>query len=199
MKSKKYGKIYRRKYISKRKKRGNIKRIRKSKKIRKLRNNQNGAGIPFAGTLSGLVGLTHNKENNVDGLIENLCLVNSLKNPVKGDVELHNLINQLCNANHNIKKTKKNSGLVSSAFKLIGNVATLPLRTASKAVTSITGVNPSEMITNAIKNSSMNEENKDPYKTAPTVEDLKKLDEKIKRGGSFDSNDLKVINSLQKS
>ena len=40
---------------------------------------------------------------------------------------------------------------------------------------------------------------KGTYKTEPTVEDLKKLDEKIKRGGGFDSNDLKVINSLQKS
>lgn len=197
MRSKKYRNNYRRKCLSKRKRGRKVRKIRKSKKVRSLNSNQLGGGIPFAGTLSNLIGITHNKEKDMDGLLENLCTINNLKKPVNGDVELHNLVNEVCNLNYNIKKSKKNSGLVKGAFKLIGNVATLPLRTASKAVTSITGVNPSEMITNAIKNSSDSSEKQEPYKSTPTIEDLKKLDEKMKRGGSFDSNDLKVINSLQ--
>jgi hypothetical protein len=191
----------RKKYVSKRrprrqKKQRRSKRIHKTKKNKRL-NSQRGGGIPFAGTLTGLIGTTHNQDKNMNDLLDNLCSVNSQKTPVNGDIELHNLINNICNVNHGIKQSKKNNGIVKNALRLIGNVATLPLRTASKAVTSVTGVNPTQMVSNMIANSSKNqEENVKPYKMAHSIDTLKKLDQKIKSGGSLTSDEMEVLNSL---
>ena len=81
MRSKKYINNYKKKYISKRKKGRKVRRLKKSKKNRRLNDNQLGGGLPFAGTLKNLIGLTHNKEKDMDGLLDNLCLVNNLKRP----------------------------------------------------------------------------------------------------------------------
>ena len=58
-------------------------------------NYQRGGGIPFAGTLTNLIGTTHNKDTNMNDLLDNLCSVNSKKTPVNGDIELHNLITNI--------------------------------------------------------------------------------------------------------
>ena len=197
MRSKKYMNN-RKRLVSKRKQR-KVRRLR-SKRLRSYKKKQSGGGIPFAGTLTNLVGITHNKNENMDGLLENLCTINNSKRPTNGDVELHNLINQVCNVNHNIKKSKKNNGIVKGAMRLIGNIATLPLRTASKAVTSVTGVNPGEMVTNMIVNNAKKQEEEDkPYKMVKPVDVgvLKQIDEKIKKGGSLTSDDIEIINSLE--
>ena len=78
MRSKKY-RNNRKRYISKKRKGRKVRKL-KSKRTRNLSNSQLGGGIPFAGTLTNLVGLTHNKEENMDGLLENLCTINNLKN-----------------------------------------------------------------------------------------------------------------------
>ena len=194
MRSKKY-RNNRKRYISKKRKGRKVRKL-KSKGTRNLSNSQLGGGIPFAGTLTNLVGLTHNSEQNMDGLLENLCTINNLKKPQNGDVELHNLINQVCNVNHNIKKSKKNNGIIKGAMRLIGSVATLPLRTASKAVTQVTGVNPSEMVTKMLTSEPKKEEDDKPYKMVTSVDTLKKIDQKIKSGGSLTSDEIQILNSL---
>jgi len=160
-----------------------------------------GGGIPFAGTLKNLISVTHNDETNRDSLMENLCLVNSYKKPVNGDVELHNLINQVCNLNNNIKEGNKGNGIIKGAMRLIGNVATLPLRTASSAVKSITGVNPGEVVSNMIVNSNKPPEVNQSYKllqspTKSKIEQLKDIDYKIKSGGSLTQEEFKLVNDL---
>ena len=50
-------------------------------------------------------------------------------------------------------------------MRMIGNIATLPLRTASKAVTSVTGINPGgKMVTNMVLNNVKKPEEDQPYK-----------------------------------
>ncbi len=201
MRSKKYRKsrhFKKRNLSSKRKMRRVRSKRSKIKRTRNLSSNQLGGGIPFAGTLTNLVGLTHNNNENMDGLLENLCTINNSKRPQGGDIELHNLINQVCNVNHNIKKSKKNSGIVKGAMRLIGNIATLPLRTASKAVTSVTGINPAEMVTNMVVNNvNAKKQDENPYKIIPNVDTLKKIDDKIKSGGSLTEEDMAVLKSLE--
>ena len=185
----------RKRYMSKRRGRRS-KRVYNSKKNKRYKP-QYGGGIPFAGTLKSLIGTTQNQDKNMNDLLDNLCTVNNMKKPVNGDTELHNLINNICNVNHGIKQSKKNNGIVKSAMGLIGNVATLPLRTASKAVTMVTGVNPTEVVTNMVTNSvKKEEENVSPYKMIYNIDTLKKLDQKIKSGGSLTSDEVQVLNSL---
>ena len=194
MRSKKY-RNNKKRYISKKRKSRKVRKLR-SRRVRNLSNSQLGGGIPFVGSLTNLVGITHNKDENMDGLLDNLCTINNLKNPKGGDVELHNLINQVCNVNHNIKKSKKNNGVVKGALRMIGNIATLPLRTASKAVTSVTGINPGEMVTNMVLNNVKKSEETQPYKMMASVDTLKKIDAKIKSGGSLSSDEMQILNSL---
>ena len=194
MRSKKY-RNNKKRYISKKRKVRKVRKL-KSRRVRNLSNSQLGGGIPFVGSLTNLVGLTHNKEENMDGLLDNLCTINNLKNPKDGDVELHNLINQVCNVNHNIKKSKKNNGIVKGAMRMIGNIATLPLRTASKAVTSVTGINPGEMVTNMVLNNVKKPDEDQPYKMIASVDTLKKIDAKIKSGGSLSADEVQILNSL---
>ena len=182
----------RKKKISRRK---NIKRsIRRT--LRSKSRNMNGGGIPFAGTLTTLINTTHDRDQNIDSLIDNLCVVNNLKKPVNGDIELHNLINNICNVNHGIKKSKKNNGVIKSAMRLIGTVATLPLRTASKAINSVTGVDPTDIVKNMVVNNTQQKAEETPYKMAISLDKLKEIDQKIKSGGSLSSDEVQMLNSL---
>ena len=99
--------------------------------------NMSGGGIPFGGTIKGLLGLTHNTEQSRDNMIGNLCALNSVK--PTSDTQLSGILNQVCNLNENVKKEKKDSGIIKGAMRLIGNVATLPLRTATGVVKNVTG------------------------------------------------------------
>ena len=112
--------------------------------------NMKGGGIPFAGSIKGLLGLTHNLENSRENMISEICSLNSV-NP-SNDYQLSGLMNQVCSLNENIKKDKQNSGVVKGVMRLIGNMATLPLKTASGVVKNITGFDASEAALNAIRN-----------------------------------------------
>ena len=145
------------------KKKKNIKIFSKySKKTRKYKKklnkiNMSGGGIPFGGTLKGMLGLTHNEENGRENMVDNLCEINSVR-PTQ-DMNLSGILSQMCDLNTNLKKNKKgNDGLVKGALRLIGTFATLPLRTASSVVKNVTGFNPSEAVYNSIKNSINKEE-----------------------------------------
>ena len=133
-------------------------RKRRNTRLRRKSYNMNGGGIPFGGTLKGLLGITHNDETSRDNLIGNICALNNIK--PSSDLQLGSLINQVCNLNENVKKQKKDSGIVKGAIRMIGNVATLPLRTATGVVKNVTGFDAKEVAYNAIKNSMNSEEPK---------------------------------------
>ena len=64
----------------------------------------------------------------------------------------------MCTLDESVKQGKKDNGVVKGAIRLIGNMATLPLRTASSVVKNVTGFDASEAAYNAIKNSVVKEE-----------------------------------------
>lgn len=141
----------------------NLRKSNKSKKrqlrrhIKRKKVNMAGGGIPLGGTIKGMLGLTHNEETSRENMVDNLCALNSVR-PTQ-DSQLAGILNQVCNLNTNVKKDRKeNGGLVKGALRLIGNVATLPLRTASGVVKNVTGFNPGEAVYNSIKNSISSEE-----------------------------------------
>lgn len=141
----------------------NLRRSKKSKRrqlrrqIRRKKINMTGGGIPLGGTIKGMLGLTHNEETSRENMVDNLCALNSVR-PTQ-DSQLAGILNQMCNLNTNVKKDRKeNGGVVKGALRLIGNVATLPLRTASGVVKNVTGFNPGEAVYNSIKNSISSEE-----------------------------------------
>lgn len=128
-------------------------KIRKQKKI-----NMSGGGIPFGGTIKGLLGLTHNEETSRDNMLGNICALNNVRPTT--DTQLSGLLTQVCNLNENVKKEKKGSGVVKGAMRFIGNVATLPLRTGIDVVKNVTGFDAKEAAYNAIKNTVSSEESK---------------------------------------
>lgn len=155
---KKYNRNYKsKKYFLKKKKIKSItlkkkrnKKKRKNKKIKSNKINMSGGGIPIGGSIKELLGITHNLETNRENVLDNLCALNSIK-PTQ-DAHLSGVLNQICNLNFSVKKDKKeNSSIVKKALRLIGNIATLPLRTASSVVKNVTGFNPGEVVYNSIK------------------------------------------------
>ena len=132
----------------------------RSRRYRRRRNrrsrNMRGGGIPFGGTIKGLLGLTHDKEKSRENMIGNLCALNTVRPTT--DSQLSGILNQVCDLDQSVKKEKKDNGVVKGAMRLIGNMATLPLRTATSVVKNVTGFDASEAAYNAIKNTVSKEE-----------------------------------------
>lgn len=122
--------------------------------------NMGGGGLPFGGTIKGLLGLTHDDEKSRENMIGNLCALNNVRPTT--DTHLSGILNQVCNLDESVKQGKKDNGVIKGAMRLIGNVATLPLRTASSVVKNVTGFDASEAAYNAIKNSVAKEEQSKP-------------------------------------
>lgn len=133
---------------------------RKRLNMRKNCSNMSGGGIPFGGTIKGLLGLTHDDEKSRENMIGNLCALNNVRPTT--DTQLSGILNQVCNLDKNVKQGKKDNGVVKGAMRLIGSMATLPLRTASTVVKNVTGFDASEAAYNAIKNSVEKEEQNQP-------------------------------------
>lgn len=150
----------RKKRIERKKKRVyNSKRKIKSRKLKKKKKmNMSGGGIPFGGTIKGLLGLTHNEETSRDNILGNICALNNVRPTT--DTHLTGLLTQVCNLNENVKKEKKSNGVFKGAMRFIGNVATLPLRTGINVVKNVTGFDAKEAAYNAIKNTVSSEESK---------------------------------------
>ena len=124
----------------------NNRRNLRSKRYRRKRLNRRtysmrGGGIPFGGTIKGMLGLTHNSEKSRENMIGNLCALNTVRPTT--DSHLSGILNQVCNLDESVKKEKKDSGIVKGAMRLIGNMATLPLRTSSSVVRNVTGFDAS--------------------------------------------------------
>jgi hypothetical protein len=161
----------------------------RSKSIRSK--SMRGGGIPFVGTLKSLIGLTNNHDKTREDLLDSMCNLKGDHQSTGSNIELHNIINQVCELNSNIKESKKNGGIVKSALGLIGKVATLPLRTASSAISNVTGINAGDAVKNMIQNNIS-----PPVPANVSVEDLTKINEKIKSGGALTQEDFKIINTL---
>ena len=129
---------------------------RKGLNRRKSYSNMSGGGLPFGGTIKGLLGLTHDNEKSRENMIGNLCALNNVRPTT--DTQLSGILNQVCTLDESVKQGKKDNGVVKGAIRLIGNMATLPLRTASSVVKNVTGFDASEAAYNAIKNSVVKEE-----------------------------------------
>ena len=144
----------------------NNKRNLRSKTLRKRRLNlpnsrsMLGGGLPFGGTIKGLLGLTHNDEKSRENMIGNLCALNNVRPTT--DTQLSGLLNQVCSLDQSVKEGNKDNGVVKGAIRLIGNMATLPLRTASSVVKNVTGFDASNAAYNAIKNTVTKEEQAAP-------------------------------------
>ena len=165
-------KLYSKKLVSRRhflnKKLGSrkYKRRYRIKQRRKIRNkhsrkrniNMSGGGIPFGGTIKGLLGLTHDDEKSRENMIGNLCALNSVRPTT--DSQLSGILNNVCSLDESVKKEKKGNGIVKGAMRLIGNMATLPLRTATGVVKNVTGFDATEAAYNAIKSSVSKDESK---------------------------------------
>jgi hypothetical protein len=142
-----------------RKNKNNYKSRQRNRRIMKNRShNMSGGGIPFGGTIKGMLGLTHGDEVSRENMLGNLCALNSVRPTT--DTQLSGILNQVCTLNDNVSKKKKDSGIVKGVMRLIGNIATLPLRTASGVVKNVTGFDASDAAYNAIKNSVSREEDK---------------------------------------
>jgi hypothetical protein len=137
-----------------------LKRKRLNRKRSYRNSNMRGGGLPFGGTIKGLLGLTHNDEKSRENMIGNLCALNNVRPTT--DTQISGILNQVCSLDQNVKNGKKDNSVVKGAMRLIGNMATLPLRTASGVVKNVTGFDASEAAYNAIKNSVTNEEKKTP-------------------------------------
>ena len=149
----------RKKRIERKKRVSNSLRKIRSRKIRKQKKlNMSGGGIPFGGTIKGLLGLTHNEETSRDNMLGNICALNNVRPTT--DTHLAGLLTQVCNLNENVKKENKDKGVVKGAMRFIGNVATLPLRTGINVVKNVTGFDAKEAAYNAIKNTVSSEESK---------------------------------------
>ena len=99
-------------------------------------------------------------------MIGNLCALNNVR--PTSDTQLSGILNQVCNLDESVKQGKKDNGVVKGAIRLIGNMATLPLRTASSVVKNVTGFDASEAAYNAIKNSvSKDEQNQQQFNLQP--------------------------------
>ena len=162
--NKRYNRFKRGKKSFQKNRKKNRSRLLKKKKLnnkrRKRSLNMRGGGIPFGGSIKGLLGLTHNLENSRDNMIGEICSLNNV-NP-SNDLQFSGLLNQVCSLDKNIKEGKKNNGVIKGIMRLIGNMATLPLKTASGVVKNITGFDASEAALNAIKNSISKDEINNP-------------------------------------
>ena len=136
------------------------KTLRKKRLIRKNSRNMSGGGLPFGGTIKGLLGLTHNDEKSRENMIGNLCALNNVRPTT--DTQLSGLLNQVCSLDQSVKEGNKDNGVVKGAIRLIGSMATLPLRTASSVVKNVTGFDASNAAYNAIKNTVTKEEQATP-------------------------------------
>ena len=142
------------------------KRNLRSKTLRKRRlnrqnySNMKGGGLPFGGTIKGLLGLTHNDVNSRENMIGNLCALNNVRPTT--DTQLSGILNQVCSLDKSVKEGNKDNGVVKGAIRLIGNMATLPLRTASSVVKNVTGFDASNAAYNAIKNTVAKEDKVTP-------------------------------------